>query len=788
MLRNYLLVAIRNATRNGSYSLINFFGLTLGLACAILIFLWVYDELSYNKFHSNIEKLHQVWINSSHDGKINTFQALPLAAEQALKDSDDRIQHIATTDWGSEHLLTVKENRFNKQGYYTTDQFLEMFRFPLLSGNPETVLDDPYSIVITESTARTLFGHTNVLNEYIRVDNANDLKVTGVTKDIPQNSSFAFDFLLPFSYYEVVQPWVKQSRHNWKNYGFQIFVKLKSAQDQQAVEQNIKDLLTKNGETDIKRDLFLHPMSKWRLESTFENGKASGGMIDYVRIFSVVAIFILIIACINFMNLATARSERRAREVGVRKSIGSPKRQLIIQFLTESIVMSAIAFGASILLVEILLPYYNTLTSKSISIDYSNKWFWVAAVATPLLTGIIAGSYPAFYLSSFKPVEVLKGKIRSTRFAATPRQVLVVLQFIFSITLIVCSIVIQKQIAHLKNRNIGYNQENLITIDYTDEIGKNYNVIKQELLGSGVVESVTKSNSPITSVYSNNFLDWPGKPEEQKVAFATIGTEYDYTKTMGIKMLEGRDFSEDFPSDTTAIIINKAALDLMGLKDPIGTTVKLWSGERKIIGVMDNVLMGSVFRDVQPTMCLMMPWWTSAITLRLSKTNDLQTSLLEVEKIFKKYNAAYPFEFSFVDQEFEKKFSTINMVSNLGNIFTVLAICITGLGLFGLASFTAEQRTKEIGIRKVLGASIVNVVVLISREFSVLVCISFTVSAPIALWASKTLLEKYAYRINFPTWVIPTSGILCLMFALIIVSTQALRAARSNPVKALRSE
>jgi putative ABC transport system permease protein len=787
MLRNYFKIALRNIRKNAIYSFINIFGLSVGIACSILILLWVYDEVSYDRFHPNIKRLHQVWINATYDGKVNSWTSVPLPTAEGLRAADSNIKHAITMDWGGEHLLAAGETRFNKEGYFVTDDFLEAFQFPLIKGSADKVLDDPYSIVLTESTAKAIFGDQDPINQVIRVDNSDDLKVTGVLKDIPGNSTFTFDYLLPFAIFEK-KDWVKNSKDNWGNYSFQVFLELQDGTTEEAVEKNIKDLLTKKGQTDLKREFFLHPMERWRLHSEFKDGHESGGLIEYVNIFSMIAGFILLIACINFMNLATARSERRAREVGIRKSVGSRRKELIFQFLGESILISVFSFLIALLIAELALPFYNSLIDKKLTIDYSSPMFWSFGLSLTFFTGVLAGSYPAFYLSSFNVVRVLKGKIQVGKKGTTPRKVLVVAQFVFSMVLIVCSIVLQQQIDHVKNRQLGYEQENLITVDYTAEIGKNYQTIKQELLSSGVVESVTKSNSPITSIFSNNFLDWPGKPQEQRVLFTTIATEYDYTKTMGIKILEGRDFSEDFPSDTSAIVINKAALDVMGLKDPIGATVDLWGGKRQIIGVMDNVLMGSVFREVSPLMMVKIPDWVSAITIRLNETDDLPAAIKRVEGIFKKYNPAYPFEYSFVDVEFNKKFSTINMLSNLGGIFTFLAICITGLGLFGLAAFTAEQRTKEVGIRKVLGASVTNLVLLISREFTLLVIIAFVVSAPFAWWFSTILLENYSYRIDTPVWVLPIAGMISLAFALIIVSTQALKAATSNPVNSLRNE
>ncbi|MFZ6009622.1 MAG: ABC transporter permease [Bacteroidota bacterium] len=788
MVRNYFIITIRNLLKNSVYSFINIAGLSIGITCSLLILLWVFDELSFDRFHPKTDRLYQVWINAHYDGKINSWTSVPLPTYEAMKTADSHIKNSVITNWGDEPLLTVGETRIMKKSYYVSPEYLEMFEFPLVKGSADRVLDDPTSIVITESTAKALFGDEDPINQVIRVNDASDQKVTGVVKDVPPNSTFQFDCLLPWSLYEQQQNWVKESKSNWGNYSFQVFLELNAETDELAVENSIRDMLIKNGQKDLRREFYLHPLKRWRLHSTFKEGKEAGGMIDYVQMFAAIAIFILIIACINFMNLATARSERRAREVGIRKSVGSRRGELIFQFLGESLFISFIAFTVAVLMAELLLPLYNDLVQKKLFIDYATSQFWIFALSLIFFTGVISGSYPAFYLSSFQPVKVLKGKVQVGKTASTPRKVLVTLQFGFSILLIIGTIVIFQQIQHVKSRDLGYAQENLISVEYTTEIGKNYKVMKQELLQSGVVSSVTKSNSPITAIYSNNFLDWPGKPSDQRVLFATIATEYDYTKTMGIKVLEGRDFSEDFKSDTAAIVVNKAAMDIMQLKDPIGTKVDLWGDKRELIGIVDNVLMGSPYNPVGPMFMVLIPDWVSAVSIRLEKTSDLQASLKKVEAIFKKYNPAYPFEYNFADVEFAKKFDTINMTSQLASLFAVLTIIITGLGLFGLAAFTAEQRTKEIGIRKVLGASVSSLVALMNMDFSRLVLIAFVIAAPLAWWMLNSFLERYQYRIVIAWWIFPLTGIVALLLAVAIVSTQAMRAARANPVNSLRNE
>lgn len=786
MLRNYLLITLRNLRKNSTYSFINIAGLSIGIACTILILLWVRDELSFDRFHPKSDRLFQVWVNGTFDGKVSSWNSMPLPTYQAMKSEHSKIVNSTAADWGSKHLLAIDDTRIQKHGYFAGGEFLTMFEFPLLKGDAAQVLMEPYAIVLTESTAKALFGDEDPINKTVRLDNKDELKVTGILKDVPKNSSFQFDFLLPWKLYQTSQ-WVKNNEDNWGNYSFQVFVELDESSSEGEVEDHVKDLLTRHGQDEFPHEIFLHPLNRWRLHSNFENGKEAGGMIDYVQMFIAIAILILIIACINFMNLSTARSERRAREVGIRKSVGSARGQIMFQFLGESVLISIIACVIAVLLTELSLPFYNRLVEKQLSIQYTPS-FLAFAVGLVLFTGIVSGSYPAFYLSSFQPVKVLKGKIQVGRNAVTPRKILVTIQFGFSILLIIGTIVIYEQIQLVKNRDLGYSQENLISIENTDEIAANYQVLKQELLQTGVVSSVTRSNSAITQINSNNFLGWPGKPDDQRVIFTTIASEYDYAKTMGIKILQGRDFSEDFKSDTAAILINKAALDIMGLDDPIGQQLDLWGSKRELIGVLDNTLMGSPYTPIAPMFVILNPGWINVITVRIEETEDLPGALKKIGEVFQKHNPAYPFEYEFADEAFARKFSTINMTSSLASGFASLTIIITGLGLFGLAAFTAEQRTKEIGIRKVLGASVSGLVTLMSRDFSKLVVVAFLISAPISWWMLDTYLQRYTYRIDIPWWVFPLTGVISLIFALVIVSTQALRAARANPVKSLRSE
>ncbi len=788
MLQNYLKIAIRSLLKNPVYSFINITGLSIGIACSVLILLWVADEYSYDRFHKNYNSIYSLYQSQQWAQGIGTANSMPYPMMETIKDKSSQIKHVVITNWGEGNMLQVGDKRLNKLGLCASEDFFKMFTFDMVKGNPNTALSDPSSIVITESTAKAFFDDEDPINQLIKVDNGKTLKITGVIKDVPKQSFFNFEYVLPFAYYEATQSWVRNSKDNWNNNAFQIFVQLQPDVNEAEVNNSIKDIIKDNHPKAPTAKLFLHPMSKWRLYSNFENGINSGGMIEYVRLFIAIAIFVLVIACINFMNLATARSESRAREVGIRKSVGSRRKELIFQFLGESIMITFISSLLAIVLVELLMPAYNLMVNKNISIDYSNPWLWSMAIGWVLVIGIFAGSYPAFYLSAFQPVKVLKGKVNIGKGATTPRKVLVTLQFGFSIFLIIGTVVIYQQIMHVKNRDMGYDRENLMQIWSNGELETNFQTIREELVRTGVVKSVCKSNSPITSIFSNNEVKWEGMATDQRVSFATIATEYDYTETMGIKMIEGRDFSRDFKSDSMAVIVNQAAVDLMGMKNPIGQKIIYNNQNLEIIGVMPNVVMDSPYRPVEAMTLIFSPTWSSTITLRLNKTESLGASIDIVEGVFKKLNPTYPFEFRFADTDFEKKFSIINLISKLATLFASLAIIITCLGLFGLAAFTTEQRTKEVGIRKVMGASVTSLVMLISKDFSRLVIFGFLFSGPIAWWFLNNFLERYPYRISIMWWILPLAGAIALILALIIVSTQALRAARANPSQSLRSE
>ncbi|MEM9859556.1 MAG: FtsX-like permease family protein, partial [Bacteroidota bacterium] len=665
---------------------------------------------------------------------------------------------------------------------------LEMFEFPMVSGDASHVLDDPNSIVISESTAKALFGDEDPLNKLIRLDNDDDLKVSGVFTDVPKYSSFQFDILIPWTYVEKTQEWIQENSDNWENSSFQVFVELDDPIHHKTTESNVADMLMKKNPGDVEMSFFLYPMERWRLYSKFEDGREKGGLIEFVQIFAAIAIVILVIACINFMNLATARSERRSKEVGIRKTVGSGRGELIIQFLCESFFITIISYVIAITLALVLLPSFNHLVEKQLSFDFTSSTFWFASAGIILITGLLAGSYPAFYLSSFRPAIILKGNSLSNDGSYYARKVLVVVQFSAAIILLTSTLVIYQQIELIRSRALGYQQDRLITVDLNEDLADKYDAFKNELLGSGAIESMTLSNNSITEVFSENTLDWPGKPNDLNVLFHTIKSNYDYAKTMGIKILEGRDFSKDFTSDSSAIILNQAALDLMQLEDPvIGTQLSTSGRTRNLIGILDNTIMGSVYNEVKP-MFMVLDDWGEVITMRLPKDQDIKKSLSTIEAALKKYNPAYPFDYKFMDTEYEKKFKYIKLTHALANIYALLALVITGLGILGLAAFMAEQRKKEIGIRKVLGATVSQLIAMISKDFTKLILIAFALGAPLSWWLLDNYLDKYTIRIEIAWWIFPLAGFAALIFALLIVGNQAFRAAISNPVKSLRSE
>jgi putative ABC transport system permease protein len=785
MLKNYFKIAWRNLFRNKSFSFTNVLGLTIGITCTILILLWVQDEVGYNRFHSNYSTIYKVMATRNFNNQIFTDENMVLPLARSIETDVPQVKQAVVTTHRYPTILTYGDTKLKKQGYTVSEHFFNIFSWKFLKGNAATALSDPSSVVLTQSAATAFFGKEDPMNKMVRVDNSREAKVTAIVDDPPRNSSFQFDYIFPFNYSEDN---VKTSMNEWGNSSWTVFFQTVPDADVETLNKNINQVKYVHDPNDKKvSSYFAFPMSKWRLYSDFKDGKNIGGMIQYVKLFAEVALIILLIACINFMNLSTARSEKRAKEVGVRKTLGSNKKQLIAQFFVESMILTIIAFVLSILSVFLLLPAFNTLVDKQLVLDLTKPAFWLLSVAIIVITGLVAGSYPALYLSSFNPIKVLKGTILAGKAAVLPRRILVVFQFVISVLLISGTIIVYQQIKHVRNRDIGYDPNNLIMIPNTSDIQKNFTVIKEELLKTGKVNSVTRTFSPITEIWwKSPSPDYEGKPPNANIIFTGFSTDVDFSKTIGVKIVQGRDFS-GMPSDSSAMLLNKAAVDAMGLKNPIGMQMR-YGKNYTVIGVMENVIMESPFKPVEPMMAYYRPENSNSIDIRLNQSVNPHDALKSIETVFKKYNPAYPFEYTFADQEFGKKFITEELISRLSNIFAGLAIFICCIGLAGLASFTIEKRLKEIGIRKVLGASVQQLLFLVSTEFLRLVLIAFVIAVPLTWWLMSNWLQKYTYRVNVSAWLFGVVGFLMLLLTLIVVSLNTLKAATGNPVKTLRTE
>ncbi len=785
MIKNYFKIAWRNLFKNKAFSVTNISGLTIGITCTIFIFLWVHDEKGYNKFHANYDNIYQVIAHRNFNNQIFTDRNMVLPLANALQDASPQIKNAVVTTHRQAHVLTYGETRLKKEGHTVSEHFFDMFSWKFIKGNASTALPDAYSLVLTESTAKTLFGGADPIGKVVKIDNDYDCKVTAVIQDIPGNSTFQFDFINLFNYSGDVE---KRRMTDWQNSSWTVFVQSVPGTNAELLSKTVNDTKQRHSPNGDKGSTyFAFPMNKWRLYSDFKDGKNTGGMIEYVNLFSVIAIIILLIACVNFMNLSTARSEKRAKEVGVRKTLGSGKKQLILQFFSETIILALIAFVLSVALVYLLLPAFNQLVDKNLALNMADPLFWVGALAVILFTGIVAGSYPALYLSSFNPIGVLKGTFTAGKKAVLPRRVLVVAQFIISILLISATIIVYQQIQHVKQRDMGYDPNNLVMVPSSPDIIKNFPVIKQELQKTGLISSVTQTSSPITDIWwKMGAPDFEGKQAGSNIIVSAISTDVDFAKTMGIKILKGKDFSGT-PGDSATMLINKAAAEALGLKDPIGMQMRYWR-TFTIIGVTDNVVMESPYKPVDPMMIFFATERSESISIRLADAASLQKGLQSIETVFKKYNPAYPFEYQFVDKEFGKKFLTEDLISRITNIFAGLAIFICCIGLAGLASFTIQKRIREIGIRKVLGATVRQLLLLISREFLKLVLIAFVIAVPLTWWFMNDWLQKYPYRVSISIWLFGAVGIIVLLLTLVVISLNTMRAAMSSPVKSLRTE
>ncbi|HEY8920414.1 MAG TPA: ABC transporter permease [Chitinophaga sp.] len=794
MFRNYLKIAWRNLHRSKAYALINITGLSAGMAVAMLIGLWIWDEVSYNKYHQHYDRIVQVMRQATFQGVTSTGSAVPIPLAEYLRTHyGSDFKSVVTSSWALENIIAAGDNKLTSTGIYMEPQAPEMLSLQMLEGSRQTALQDVNTILLSASLARSLFGSQPATGKIVKLNNKTDVKVSGVYADIPHNSSFSdLAFIAPFSQYLASSgDWAKHAVTDWNEYSFQMFAELNPQVDAQKVSGKIQSVIKDNSADESNPMLLLHPMRKWKLYSEFQNGINTGGDIRFVWLFGLIGVFVLLLGCINFMNLSTARAARRAREVGIRKAIGSAKEQLVGQFLSESLLVVAIGFCIALLLTMLFLPWFNNVADKQIALPWGSVSFWLLCAGFMLVTGVLAGSYPAFYLSAFQPVKVLKGTFRAGRFAAMPRKVLVIVQFAVSVILIIGTVIIFQQIQYTKDRAIGYSRDGLITIPMnTPDLFGHYDVLQKELQATGMVENMAESSSPTTQLFSRGGenMKWRGKREEEKILFGNIACTHDFGATIGWQILAGRDFSREYATDSSAMILNASAAAVMGLKDPVGEKIQWGKHQYTVIGVVKDLLMESPFAAAIPTVFRLNYDWANVITVKIKPGRNNRAALDKIAAVFKKYNPGSPFNYKFNDQEYGKKFMAEERIGKLAGCFAILAILISCLGIFGLASFTAEQRTKEIGVRKVLGATVLSIWALLSGDFLKLVFIAFLLAAPAAYYGMQHWLQQYEYRTPIHWWIFMATGGAALGITLTVVSYQAIKAAVINPVKSLRTE
>ncbi|MDR3712287.1 MAG: ABC transporter permease [Puia sp.] len=789
MLKSYLKIAFRNLRRSKGFSAMNIIGLAIGMASAIIILLWIQNEVSYDRYHEKKDRIYEAWNRATLDNKLTSWSTTPKVLARALEKDLPEVEQATRVNWPAQYLLSAGDKRLFVGGNIVDPNFLQMFSFPLIKGDPGASLKETYSLVITEKLAIRLFGkEEDAMGKTIKINNGDDFKVTGILKDLPNNTKFNFECLLPWTYLQKNGG----DDNNWNNNSTQTYVLLKSNASLASIEPKIK-IFKQKYDGDAKKDnwqMFLYPISRWRLYSDFENGyETHGGRITLVKLFGTIAAFILLIACINFMNLSTARSEKRAKEVGIRKVVGAQKGSLISQFIGESILLAFIAGIIAIIIVQLSLSGFNQLTDKSLFIPYGSPYFWMGAMAFVVFTGFLAGSYPAFFLSSFQPVKVLKGSFKKAHALVAPRKVLVVLQFTFAIILIICTIIVKQQIDYTKDRELGYDKRNLIYLSLTNDMDKNYSLIKNELLTSGVASSITKTSAPITERWNGGTANWGGKDPNDKTEFNKYVEDGSLGATAGLKFVTGRDIDpRRYLTDSTAILLNESALKVMKFKNPLGQIIDDEGRQWHVVGVIKDFIIESPYEPTRPMLIYGPKGWFSTIQIKLNNENSTAQNLKMAETIFKRYNPEFPFEYRFVDEEYAKKFEDEKRTGTLAGLFAGLTIFISCLGLFGLATYMAEARIKEIGVRKVLGASVINITALLSQDFIRLVLVSILIASPVAWLAMHKWLQGYDYRININGLVFVVSGSLAILIALLTVSFQAIKAALANPVKSLRTE
>ncbi|HTR30161.1 MAG TPA: ABC transporter permease [Puia sp.] len=787
MFRNYFKTAVRNMMRNPTFSFINIFGLGLGIACSLFIYLWVRDERSYDDFHANGDRLYKIIVHSKDkSGGISASEEYsPGLLAEALKKEIPEVQYAAMVAWDDDLLFTVNEKSAKENGRYASPDFFEMFSFPLAQGDAKTALSSPDNIVISQKLADNYFGKQNPIGKSVRIDDRRNYIVSGVVADPPENSSIKFDFMLPIQPFFDDNQWLVAG---WGHYGPATYVMLHANASVEKVNAKIRNFISQHDKKEGDKTLSLQSYKDMYLYSRFTNGVADGGRIEYVRLFSIIGVFILLIACINFMNLATARSVKRAKEIGVRKVVGAEKGRLVSQFLLEALVTTLLAVVVAVVVVTVLLPAFNRVTEKHLSLNILDPFFIFVLICLTIATGIIAGSYPALFLSSLNPLTVLKGSLKFKAGDIFFRKGLVVFQFTLSVVLIVCTAIVYKQLNFVQTKNLGLDRSNIIYIPLEGDLAKNYAVFKRELMPTGLVQDISQCTTIPTNVHTWSYgYNWPGKDPNEKAKFMEIHVGYDFLKTMKIQLSAGRDFSPDYGADSGNFIINEEAARRMNMRHPVGETM---SGEAKgtIIGLIKNFNARSLHDPVEPLIINLREKPEGGYAIVRAQPGRTRQAMTALETAYRKFNAKYPFEFTFADDHFAHQYHSEMMVGQLADIFAFIAVFISCMGLFGLSMFMAEQRTKEIGIRKVVGASVARIVVMLSTDFLVLVIIAFVIASPFAWWAMSKWLQGFAYKTDIGWVVFALSGFAAIVIALGTIGYQAIKAAVVSPVKSLRTE
>jgi len=794
MLKNYFKTAWRNIRKNSGSSIINIGGLAIGMAVAIQIGLWIYDEASFNKNFVHYNRIARVAQNVTNNDEVQTWSSVPypLAEELRTNYGGDFKRVVLSTQW-NDHVLGYDQKKLTMSGGYFEKGATDMFSLNMLKGSKDG-LDEPSSIFLSASAAKAYFGDEEPFGKTMKIDNEIIVKVTGVYEDFPRNCIFAnMGFMAGWNTFYNNTEWIRTIEDPWRPNAFNLFVELNDHADISTSSRKIKDAKLKKVNPQLakkKPELFLAPMSDWHLYAEYKNGKNVGGAIQYVWLFGIIGLFVLLLACINFMNLSTARSEKRAKEVGIRKTLGSLRKQLLLQFFSESLLTAGCAFLLSLLIVQCTLPFFNDMADKKMTIPVWKPNFWWLAIAFTALTGLVAGTYPSFYLSSFKPIKVLKGTFKAGRLAVLPRKALVVLQFTVSVTLITGTLVVYRQIQFAKDRPVGYERNGLISVPLiTPALHQHFEAVQQELIQTGAVAGIAEAGSPTTAVRnSTSGFSWRGKDPNLSIDFSVVNASATYGKTIGWQIMQGRDFSNEFATDSTAIILNEAAVHFIGIDDPVGEQVTWFGKPYHVIGTVKNMIMESPYDEVKPVLYSLSGNAGDVAIIKINPAMSVQAALKKIATVFKGINPEQPFEYKFTDEEYAQKFGNEMKVGKLAGFFALLAVLISCLGLFGLTAFVAEQRKKEIGVRKILGASAMNLWNLLSKDFIRLVLISFLIAIPLSYYCMYHWLQAYHYRAPLAWWIFAAAGTGAILITLLTVSFQALKAAVTNPVNSLRTE